>query len=240
MNLGALFPSMPGPAAPEPAVTLITDPAPPTATAEPKAFYDHPSSQPVAAAPAEATPAPQTPAEASLYPSMDNTPPEVNPTVPAEIRELREADSDRKMYSAQTTYGDAVPEDLLASAIGVDGLTAETVQAATAEYREIAADAGLAPIEVKTFINEFKTAAAAPVTAEAQAAMRSASVKMLVETYGERAGSVLELTQAMVAKDHRVSTLLDQHGMGDRPQVVKMLAEAALRQATAGRLKPKK
>lgn len=229
MSIESRYPSM-APAAPDPepvAETMLTDapvqPADTPPTDEPHylAMRDAPE-QPPAPAPA----------------ADDANPLESN--LPDAVRELREADPNRRLYSAQKTYASDLPDADFEAVVGKEGpdgkpFTQERAVQAATEWREIAADLELSTADVRELVPVFKN----PPTPEQQAANRSASLQWLVAEHGDRAAHVLELARALVARDPRTAALLD-FGGGDDPRVVKKIVASALRQAASGKLKLKK
>ncbi len=206
---------------------------------------DDPAPEPVAETLITALPVqPDAPATEAMYPSMpDATEPEqpadtpvdgINPLeagTPEEVRALREADPARRLYSAQETYKADLPDEVFDSVEG-EGITPEVRQQAAATWREIAADLELAPADLRELIPVFQ---APPPSAETQAANRAVAMQWLVDQYGDGAGAALEAAQALVARDKRVSMLLDR-GAGDDVRVVKKVVASALRQVASGKL----
>lgn len=219
MGLDALFPSMqPDAPAPEPApATLITAPPVQAETTATEAMYP---SMPDAADP-------ETQPEAQ--PVDDINPLEAG--TPDEVKALRDADPARRLYSAQETYKGDLPDAVFDSVEG-EGITPELRQQAAATWREIAADLELAPTDLRELIPVFQ---APPPSAETQAANRAVAMQWLVDQYGDGAGAALEAAQALVARDKRVSMLLDR-GAGDDVRVVKKVVASALRQVASGKL----
>lgn len=216
------------------------------------ALFDHPSSQPQQqpAAPSDATlltaggtsPTPPAPADPDvaiaekLYPAEAAPAPPYNDSTPEEIRKLRLEDTDRKHFTPQTMYADAIPSDLLAE-VAADDLTDEHKNAAVAEWRELAADLSLGGQEVKEFIGIYKQAISNPPTPEQDAQWRNESKKLLVEKYGQRADAVLGLADRLLKRDPRAQHIVKHGRLGNNPKIVLAVVEAALRESTKGRLK---
>lgn len=243
--MSAMYPSMQPPAAPEPvAETLITSAPKPTPAAQ--------SSDPDATLAEKLFPAMQKalasePPPPATAPDPDqktaerlfNSDPEpfVDSNAPAEVQALREADPNRRMYSAQDTYKTDLPLSLFEKIEG-DDITPEAREHAAGVWREVAADLELAPADLRELVPVFQ---AERPSEEVQASNRSASLQWLVAEHGDRAGFALEAAQALVARDPRVAALLDHSGAGDDVRVVKKIVAAALRQVASGKLKmPKK
>jgi hypothetical protein len=168
------------------------------------------------------------------YPSMspEANAPFVDVGAPPEVLALREADPNRRMYSAQMTYKSDLPDSVFDSVEG-EGITPELRQQVAGVWREVCADMELSTQDVAALVGIFQ---APPPTPEVQEANRAAATKWLIEAHGDGAGAALAAAQALVARDPRVAALLDR-GAGDDPRVVKKVVAAALRQVASGKLK---
>lgn len=164
-----------------------------------------------------------------LFPSLRPDAPPENPTVPDHIRELRGEDAARRMFSPQHLLKDALPDDTFVNPDGTPNV------AAVAEFREIATDLSLGGTEAKALATLLRKTTDPP-TDEQRQDWRAQSMKLLTERYGAQARGVLDLAQKLVERDARVSEIITKSGLGNHPQVVLPLVEAALREATKGRL----
>jgi hypothetical protein len=228
MNLGALYPSMPTPATPEPVAETLITAQPATPAAEP--VHDSPATNLSEEARLEAS-------GARLF----NKDPEafVDANAPDEVKALREADSARAMYSPQELFKNDLPDADFEAVVGKEGpdgqpFTQEQAVQAASTFREIAADMSLSATDVREMVPIFK---APPPTPEVQEANRAAAFKWLNEAHGDQAGFALAAAQALVARDPRAAALLDHTGRGDDPRVVRTIVTAALKQVAAGKLK---
>lgn len=187
-----------------------------------------------------AQPPPQTEAEAAkrLFPGMQEQPePAKNPSVPEAIRELREADKERQMYSPQKgPMASAIPDDFFAT-VADDSITPEMKQAATAELREIATDLGATQQEVENFIGLYKQNLANPPTDEQTAKWHKESLDLLKGRYGDGAEHALDMAKKLLQRDPRVKSIIVAGNLGNHPKVVLAVAEAAIREVQRGRLK---
>lgn len=248
MDLSRLYPSMQDtPTAAPAAETLLTD-APKAAADKSTVSRMYPSmpDTPTVAPAAEVKPVAETlltdapqakSAESRAFPSMHEEKPFVDVGAPPEVLALREADSARRMFNAQSTYKNDLSVADFESVEG-EGITPEVREQAAATYREIAADLELPAIEVRELAGIFK---APRPSEEAQAANRSAAVKWLTDQHGDRAGFALEAARALIARDPRTAALLDHSGAGDDVRVVQKIVGSALRQLASGKLTmPKK
>jgi hypothetical protein len=245
--LARMYPSMPSAQSSTPAAeTMLTggpSQAPKPADTRPPAPADKSAPPPTASDTMLAgAPTPTTEETAAseagkrLFPNMNKQPgPNHNDATPAPIREMRDADTDRKMYSPQNMLKDSLPDDTFTEVVG-EGITDASKAAAVAEWREIAADVGMSNNEVKQFVGLYKQNITNPPTPEQNDKWRNESVKLLKERYGERADSMLGMADKLVKRDPRVQHLITHGGLANHPQVVLSIAEAALRQAAKGRL----
>lgn len=177
-------------------------------------------------------------AAANLFPSMQEQPePARNPSVPEVIRELREADHERKMFSPQKgPLASAIPDDFFAT-VADDRITPEMKTAATAELREIATDLGATRQEVENFATLYKQNLASPPTDEQAAKWHKESLDLLKGRYGDGADHALGLAKKLLQRDPRVKSIIVAGNLGNHPKVVLAVVEAALREAQKGRLK---
>lgn len=202
-----------------------------------EAMYGKPqAAQPQAQPDATSEPARQRTAEElaeAAYPEPPE-PVQLDP-VPAEVQELRD-DVARRMYSAQDTFRDAIPDadEAQRAELAAQGITPEAGRKATAELREIAADLDMSPADVA------KVRQRATLVRETQPdviAQREATVDALNREFGNDAKQAWRDARALVARDPRVGRMIEAMGVGDDPEVVLMIARVARAQRVAGKLK---
>lgn len=165
---------------------------------------------------------------AAMYGPKDDGEP-LDP-VPEEVAALRD-DPLRRMYPAQVSLQEAIPDQLFTSAEGVDAQAGRKV---ARELREMAADLTLGRGEVQTlrsraaFVHEHKPD---------PAAQREAAVEALNREFGNGAKQALRDARALLQRDPRTAKIIEAMGVGDDPQVVLMIARAARQQRVAGKFK---
>lgn len=248
MDLAKMYPTMQAEQPPAPAAeaTTMLTAAPVADTPAPVASTWYPTMQqaeqpaPAAAAPTMLTAAGENEPEPTAADRMFPEPPaapELTGT-PDHIKELRDSDPDRGRgrFDVAGMLKDALPDTAFDDIEG--DYTPEIRQQAAAEWREVAVDLGLSNGDVQQFSRVYREAIATPPDEATQEAWQAASVKRLVERYGEDgAVSALNLARDLVKRDARVEKLLDHAGLGNNPKIVEMLVEKALRESTRGRLK---
>jgi hypothetical protein len=150
--------------------------------------------------------------------------------VPAEIRELREADRDRAMLSPQRTYADALKDDVRDT---------EEARAFRAEAREQFADLGLSSSEARQVVEVFDSALRDGIPDEAtRARWQSQALDAVFREHGPKeAPRRIAAARALVARDVRVQRILDATGLGSHPAVVSLLISKAHSERMRGRLK---
>jgi hypothetical protein len=141
-------------------------------------------------------------------------PPEAREDVPPDIAALRAADPERRLFSADRAFAEALPDDALP---GID----------TAEARECAADLGLGADDLRALVQLNG--------AEHDTTWRQQAEKALA-TRGFSAAD-LEGARQLVRRDPRVHAYLDASGLGNHPAVVQRFVELARSQRARGRLK---
>jgi len=195
----------------------------------------HADSPAPAAPPAAPTPAApdQVPAESAPldYPNTDKPLPQGTPALelPDAVRELREADGERKMFSPQVQYRDTVqdhPEDN------------DQVRAFRAEAREQFADLGLSDQDARDVVGVINAELQAGIpAAETRAQWQEQALNDVVRQYGKDAPARIAEARALVARDPRVQKILDDTGLGSHPRVVALMIERARSERGRGRLK---
>lgn len=152
--------------------------------------------------------------------------------VSAEVAELREM-PERRMYSAQVTLREAIPDQEFAN---VEGIDEKAGNKAVRELRELAADLDFGPREIQT----LRARAAFVSTSKPDVSMqREAAVDALNREFGQGAKQALRDARAMLQRDPRTAKVIEAMGLGDDPEVVLLVARAARSQRAAGKLKGK-
>ena len=231
-ELGEALYGTPATPAPTEAPQADSAPRPRTEAELGEALYGKPAAAPVLQPPAEEPPQQRTAEElaAAMYPK-DAEPVQLDP-VPAEVQELRD-DIARRMYSAQDTLREAVPE-APEETFTTEGIDPAVGRKALAEVREMFADLDLGPREVQDLRQRAERLRDAPVDPIAQ---REAAVEALNREFGQGAKQAWRDARALVARDPRVGKLIEAMGLGDDPDTVLLLARTARSQRIAGKLK---
>lgn len=217
-----------------PATTPQTDSAPRLRTQAElgEALYGKPSPQPVLQpASDEPTPARTFEQIAEDHYQKDAEPVQLDP-VPPELQELRD-DIARRIYSAQDTLREAVPEatDEFCEAQDVDP---KEERKARAEVRECCADLDLGPSQIQSLRQRAERLRETPVDAIVQ---RESAVDALNREFGNDAAQAWRDARALVARDPRVGKLIEAMGLGDDANTIVLLARTARSQRIAGKLK---
>lgn len=169
----------------------------------------------------------------SLYPQPDS--PKENPGVPDHIRELRQADTDRRMYGSQTSFASAIPDSIFDPPEGVESdVPVEVRTAAVSELREISGDLGLGTADVNLIKSRVALQRTTPTAPDVQV---DEAIRGLNAAFGKDATKALRDARALVQRDPRVGKLLDSLGVANDPEVVVTIAHAARRERTRGRLR---
>lgn len=163
----------------------------------------------------------QKPATGEHQPVNNAQPANAEPPKPAEVPEavnrLRDA-PERKMYSAEGTYRDALKRTAFAD---VDPAADKAVNA---EAANIFADLGIGNTEAATVVGLVRAHGEA---GDETVAGWEAESNTFLATLGKDARESLQLARTLVQRDPRVAAVLDQTGLGSHPDVVKMLIEKA-------------
>ncbi|MFM0513095.1 hypothetical protein [Paraburkholderia sp. RL17-373-BIF-A] len=174
------------------------------------------SSTPVEPAkPAEAT---QTPAEAEPATETSSAAGELPPAI-AELRD----DPLRRMFGAQGTYASVQLEESMKDV----ALDPAIKTAAATEFREIFADLGASPQDARELVDAAARCTAEPMTTERDASNKNAAIELLSQHFGNDAKSALADAVQMIARDPRLSRMLDQTRLGNDPQTVLKVAQLA-------------
>lgn len=198
---------------------------------------DPPAAQAPTAKPVASDPPADPLADAAAVIYRDKPKPKGAPAdqVPPVVRDLREQDDARKMFSPQNDYRDSGLEDALA---GVAEVADDVKAAAAAEYREIFADNGLNTTEARDVVSLARELVANPPDETTQQTWQADGWKDLVRTYGGEKGATeaLELAKRLVMRDPRVAQLLDHTRLGNHPRIIKLMVEKARSERSRGRL----
>ncbi len=188
------------------------------------------------AAPAP-TPAPTaTPEVEDTAPNTDDAQPAVitaeaiAAAVPDAIREARENDQLRKLYSPQTEHSSSIPDN----AFVTESIDATTSKAIAVELREMAGDMGARAADVQTLTSAMRDATANPLSNEQRIEARERAVQMLNAEFSEQARQALIDARKFVAADPRRAALLAN--VGDDPRVVITVARLARAAKARGQL----
>lgn len=160
----------------------------------------------------------------------------VDKHLPDGIKNLRSDDAERRLYSPQQTYRNVIPDDMFEQhgTVPVE-ISPEVQTAIIREYRELAADTGLSHDDVQLLKDRTMALHASPVSQEQQQA--EARQRLAAEFGPEGVASALKGANALLNRDPRVRALLQGWGLGDDPDTVVLVARAAARERSKGRLK---
>ncbi|TCK94129.1 hypothetical protein B0G74_0665 [Paraburkholderia sp. BL9I2N2] len=166
------------------------------------------AAKPAEATQADAKPATETPAAAIELPDA--------------IRELRD-DPLRRMFSPQGTYASVQLEESMKDV----ALDPAVKTAAAVEFREIFADFEASPQDAHELVSAATRFTAEPMTTERDASNTNAAIELLNQHFGNDAKSALAAAQQMIARDPRLSRMLDQTRLGNDPKTVLKIAQLA-------------
>lgn len=162
------------------------------------------------------------------------------PDLPDDIKALREADQERKLYSAQGVFKYVVPDQLFEDENGLSDLPPEMTpavkSAAIAEVREICCDLGMRAQDASNFRALGASIKEAP-TDEQRVAWREQAVEDLNREYGQDAKQALRDAARFAQRDPRLAKALEHNARGDHPGVVLMLARLARQARARGQFK---
>nr|WP_311530857.1 hypothetical protein [uncultured Ralstonia sp.] len=150
--------------------------------------------------------------------------------VPQTIREARDADQLRKLYSPQTEHSGSIPDN----AFVTESINANTSKAIAVELREMAGDMGARAADVQAITSAMRDASAAPLTDEQRTEAREQAVQMLNAEFNDQARQALIDARKFVAADPRRAALLEK--VGDDPRVVLTVARLARAAKARGQL----
>lgn len=129
------------------------------------------------------------------------------------------------------------PDATFRSEINVESVEQpELAAAVSTELRMLAGDAGMSAVQVREFADLVKAREANPPTEEQLAASEKETLHALHREFGADAKARLEEAKALVARDSRVSAIIDHYGLGSDLKTVRMIIDLARSQKIAGRL----
>lgn len=228
-----LYPSSAPSPEPFPALAINGDPQPeapePAGATSPDATKLYPDSP-------EAEPSLPPKVQGDKRLSAPPPPLDVEKHLPDDIKNLRSEDAERRLYSPQQTYSNVIPDDMFEQhgTVPVE-ISPEVQTAIIREYRELAADTGLSHDDVQLLKDRTMALHASPVSQEQQQA--EARQRLAAEFGPEGVANALKAANALLNRDPRVRALLQGWGLGDDPDTVVLVARAAVRERTKGRLK---
>jgi len=150
---------------------------------------------------------------------VDGAPPQVD--IPDTIKQMRDADPLRKLFSPQGTYQAVIAPDMFTDAGNVDPAVRD---AAIGELRELAADLALSTADITELRNRVglvKTEALPPEEAFDRCISRFNDV------FGHGAAQAYADARTLIARDPRVGALLDALNLSNDAETAVMLAKQA-------------
>ena len=175
------------------------------------------------------------PAEAlkALYPTMTAAEPQESlGPVPEAVAELRKQENplyDTTMMFDAAPWSRVTDDDIISTPAEKKGWKDEVSR--------IFKDVGFGVDDATHALTTGKYLIQNPPSEQQKVQMRSDSIRMLRERFGNSAMSALDGAKKLVARDPRVKAMLEKTGLGDDPKTVIRLAELARDQAHRGRLK---
>ena len=149
---------------------------------------------------------------------------------PESVLKQRESDTARTLYSPQVEFADLLPVDRFIE----QGMDADTATATATELREMAADFGGTPGDVRLVIEAMTEVHTTPPTAEQIAAGRAEGLAALQEAYGDQTPRVCRDALTFLEADPRRAALLES--VGHDPRVILRVAQLAQQARRAGKL----
>lgn len=199
--------------------------------AKPVATTLEPAAQPV---PAESAPAADSqPAATTDQPAPADPPAYKLAPVPPEVMADRLRDDERRRYSAQGIYGQAIPHGMLDE---VPDLPKEFKAEIVEEMREMARDLGASVKDVAEFRAIVNSITQAP-TPEQRESWHEQTKARLNSEFGNQATRVLRDAHKFVSRDPRLVAMLNANQLGDHPDVVMKFARLAATARAKGKLK---
>lgn len=174
---------------------------------------------------------------AALYPT-DTEVPEINASHDEDIKALRQ-DPLHGRYTADIDR--AIPANEFDSHVGKEAagmkITPEAAKKAVGELRAAAADLSLGQDEIQAVKLGIARCKELVGNQEKTIASRDSAVDLLNNAHGNEAALALRCARAYVAKNPKLTTLLEQTRVGDHPQTVALIAAKALALHKAGKLR---
>ncbi|CAE6747126.1 hypothetical protein R69658_02540 [Paraburkholderia aspalathi] len=152
--------------------------------------------------------------------------------VPDNIKALREADAERRLYTAEKTYSGVQIESAMETTEGDPAIKAVVAR----ETREIFADIGASTDDAQQIIDAASRFSAEPITPERDASNANDAIDALNREFGNDAADALKAAQKMVLRDPRLARILDESRLGNDPLIVVKLAQLARSQRARGKL----
>lgn len=207
-----------------------TNPAPPRPVDPAAVLYggpDRPTAAPVERRDESDTERNERLADA-LFNEDDTPAPDLD--IPDHIKEMRDADTGRKLYDPVKTFQVVIPDNALAEL----EIPPPLQKAVIHEWRHMAADLGMTSDDLLTF--KDVVARFEKPTPEMRANWHDEAVDALNREYGDGAKAALRDAMKLAQRDPRMAKMLDE-GMGDHPKIILQFARLARQARNAGRLK---
>ncbi|WP_301101092.1 hypothetical protein [Propionivibrio sp.] len=195
-----------------------------------EALYGKPAADPTQQPADDAPIVKRTDAElaTAMYPEPEE--PVVLDPVPPDVAAIRD-DIARRLYSAQDTFAEAIPDKVFANVAGLDPAAGRKT---AAELREISADLDLAPQDVQKLRERITYVQTNQPTVAAQ---WDETVSLLNAEYGTDAKQALRDARALLRRDPRAARVIEAMGLGNDPQTVMIIARRARSAKGTGRIK---
>ncbi|MFM0071852.1 hypothetical protein PQQ86_11830 [Paraburkholderia sediminicola] len=152
--------------------------------------------------------------------------------VPDNIKAMREADAERRLYTPEKTYSGVQIETAMENAEGDPALKAVVAR----ETREWLADIGASTDDAQQLVDAASQFSTEPVSPERDAANTNDAIGALNREFGQDATQALKAAQQMVLRDPRLARFLDESRLGNDPAIVVKLAHLARSQRARGKL----
>jgi hypothetical protein len=211
--------------------TAATSPAAPSHVERTQALAArlYPDAKP-AQAPA---PAPAADAVAAkLYAPAPAAPVDQAPT--AELKALRDAQPERRMYADAKQLG-AGPREL---ALAIDPTASEkTLAERASSLASVAIDCGLTRDDVAMLAARAREYATKPPSAQQEVENARKAVLDMRSKYGTAFSAAFEAGRQLAQRDPRLSKLLDTSRLGNHPAVIALFAEKGMEARRRGELK---
>lgn len=156
--------------------------------------------------------------------------------IPGDIKDARNADTARSLYSPQVTFGKVIPETIFEGDAEVAKLSAGMQRAVVAEVREIAQDLGMTTDDVLA-LRSVGQRCNSPVTDATRQEWRAEATRRLTEIYGADTQTAYQDAMNFVRRDPRFAKAIEHGGRADHPDAVVLFAKLAKQAKAAGGLK---